>query len=73
MKCLLTYQLSLSLFSREITFENINFIIISSETKTEILRLSLSMRLRIFVNPGPVVYFYLCETLDSPVLVEGMG
>ena len=43
----------LSLFSSEITFENINFIIISSETKTEILCLSLSMSLRIFVNPGP--------------------
>ena len=53
MKCLLTYKLSLSLFSREITFENTNFSIISRETKTEIMCLSLSMSLRIFVNPGP--------------------
>ena len=27
----------------------------TSETKTEILRLSLNMSLRIFVNPGPGV------------------
>ena len=53
MKCLLTYKLSLSLFSPEITFENTNFSIISRETKTEIMWLSLSMSLRIFVNPGP--------------------
>ena len=53
MKCLLTYKLSLSLFSPEITFENTNFSIISRETKTEIMCLSLSMSLRIFVNPGP--------------------
>ena len=53
MKCLLTYQLSLSLFSGKITFENTNFIKISSETKTEILCLSLRMSLRIFVNLGP--------------------
>ena len=57
MKCLLTYKLSLSLFSPEITFENTNFSIISRETKTEILCLSLSMSLRIFVNPGPEEYF----------------
>ena len=49
---MLTYQLSLSLFSHEIAFANTNFIIISSETKTEILCLSLSMSLRIFVNLG---------------------
>ena len=55
MKCLLTYKLSLSLFSPEITFENTNFSIISRETKTEIMCLSLSMSLRIFVNPGPGV------------------
>ena len=53
MKCLLTYKLSLSLFSPEITFENTNFSIISRETKTEIMCLSLNMSLRIFVNPGP--------------------
>ena len=53
MKCLLTYKLSLSLFSPEITFENTNFSIISRETKTEIMCLSLSMSLRIFVNLGP--------------------
>ena len=53
MKCLLTYKLSLSLFSPEITFENTNFSIISRETKTEIMCLSLSISLRIFVNPGP--------------------
>ena len=56
MKCLLTYKLSLSLFSPEITFENTNFSIISRETKTEIMCMSLSMSLRIFVNPGPGVY-----------------
>ena len=53
MKCLLTYKLSLSLFSPEITFENTNFTIISRETITEIMCLSLSTSLRIFVNPGP--------------------
>ena len=56
MKCLLTYKLSLSLFSPEITFENTHFSIISRETKTEIMCLSLSMSLRIFVNPGPGLY-----------------
>ena len=53
MKFLLTYKLSYSLFSHEITFENTNFIMISSETKTEIMCLSLSMSLK-SVNLGPV-------------------
>ena len=34
MKCMLSYQLTLSLFSHDITFGNNNFIMISSETKT---------------------------------------
>ena len=66
MKCLLTYKLSLSLFSPEITFENTNFSIISRETKTEIMCLSLRMSLRIFVNPGPGLPFpKICFSQDQ--------
>ena len=66
MKCLLTYKLSLSLFSPEITFENTNFSIISRETKTEIMCLSLSMSLRIFVNPGPDIDTTTSTSDDNP-------
>ena len=66
MKCLLTYQLSLSLFSCKITFENINFII-SSETKTQIFCLSLSISLRIFVNPGPGEFPKISRFLVSKI------
>ena len=50
--------------SHEITFENTNFNIISiNVTKTKIMCLTLSMSLRIFVNPGCVIIhlpkFYL--------------
>ena len=42
----------LSLFPREITFENTNFIIISSETKTEILRLELKHEFKNLCKSG---------------------
>ena len=57
--------------SSEISFESINFNIISGDTKTEILCVSLSKGLRIFVNPGPGVHL-LIESIHGPVTYKIM-